>query len=36
VDYYGAKGRLVEVNGDQPVENVMAQAFKAIENVHRL
>ncbi len=36
VDYYGARGRLVEVNGDQPVENVMAQAFSAIENVHRL
>jgi adenylate kinase len=36
VDYYGSRGRLVEVNGDQPVENVMAQAFSAIENVHRL
>jgi adenylate kinase len=36
VDYYGSRGRLVEVNGAQPVDNVMAQAFKAIENVHRL
>jgi adenylate kinase family enzyme len=36
VDYYGKKGRLIEVNGDQPVENVMAQAFSAIENVNRL
>jgi adenylate kinase len=31
VDYYRAKGRLVE-----PVEEVMAQAFSAIENVNRL
>jgi adenylate kinase family enzyme len=36
VDYYRAKGRLVEVNGEQPVEAVMAQAFSAIENVNRL
>ena len=36
VDYYRAKGRLVEVNGEQPVEEVMAQAFSAIENVNRL
>jgi len=36
VDYYRAKGRLVEVNGEQPVEQVMAQAFSAIENVNRL
>ncbi len=36
VDYYAAKGRLVEVNGDQPVEAVTSQAFSAIENVHRL
>ena len=36
VDYYHAKGRLVEINGDQPVEAVAAQAFKAIENVNRL
>ena len=36
VDYYRARGRLVEVNGEQPVEDVMAQAFAAIENVHRL
>ncbi len=36
VDYYKARGRLVEVDGDQPVEAVMAQAFSAIENVNRL
>jgi len=36
VDYYRAKGRLVEVDGEQPVEAVMAQAFSAIENVNRL
>jgi len=35
-DYYRARGRLVEVNGELPVEEVMAQAFSAIENVHRL
>ena len=36
VEYYGARGRLIEVNGDQPVEAVMAQTFKAIENGNRL
>lgn len=36
VEYYGARGRLIEVNGDQPVEGVMAQTFNAIENVNRL
>ncbi len=36
VDYYRSRGRLVEVNGEQPVEEVMAQAFSAVENVHRL
>ncbi len=36
VDYYHAKGRLVEINGDQAVEAVTAQAFRAIENVNRL
>ena len=36
VDYYHTKGRLVEINGDQPVEVVAAQAFSAIENVNRL
>jgi adenylate kinase len=36
VDYYKARGRLIEVNGDQAVEVVMAQAFSAIENVNRL
>jgi adenylate kinase len=36
VDYYKARGRLIEVDGDQPVESVMAQAFSAIENVNRL
>jgi len=36
VGYYRERGRLVEVNGEQPVEEVMAQAFRAIENVNRL
>ena len=36
VDYYSAKGRLVEINGEQPVEAVAAQAISAIENVNRL
>ena len=36
VDYYRPKGRLVDVNGELPVEEVMAQAFRAIENVNRL
>lgn len=36
VDYYSSKGLLAEVNGDQPVEAVAAQAFSAIEHVDRL
>ncbi len=36
VDYYRARGRLIEVDGEQPVEQVMKQAFSAIENVNRL
>ncbi len=36
VDYYRERGRLIEVDGEQPVEEVMAQAFRAIENVNRL
>jgi adenylate kinase len=36
VGYYGARGRLIEVNGDQPVETVAAQTFNALENVNRL
>jgi len=36
VDYYHTKGRLVEINGDQSVELIAAQAFSAIENVNRL
>jgi adenylate kinase len=36
VDYYSAKGRLVTVDGDQPVEEVMKQAFSAIEHVNRV
>ena len=36
VDYYNTKGRLVEINGEQPVEAVAAQVFSAIENVNRL
>ena len=36
VEYYGARHRLIEVNGDQPVEEVAAQVFSALENGHRL
>lgn len=36
VDYYSAKGRLVEINGEQSVEAIAAQALSAIENVNRL
>src|SRR5271166_3021063 len=36
VDYYGSRGRLIEVNGDQPVEAVAAKTFSALENVNRL
>jgi adenylate kinase family enzyme len=36
VDFYSRQGRLVEVNGEQAVEAVAAQAFSAIENVNRL
>lgn len=36
VDYYRAKGRLVEIDGDRPVEEVAAQVISAIENVNRL
>jgi adenylate kinase len=36
VDYYSSRGRLVTVDGDQPVEEVMRQAFSAIEHVNRL
>ena len=36
VDYYSSRGRLVKVDGDLPVEEVMQQAFSAIEHVNRL
>ncbi len=36
VAYYQAKGQLVNVNGDQAVEAVAAEASSAIENGHRL
>jgi adenylate kinase len=36
VDYYSSRGRLVTVDGDQPVEQVMNQAFSAIEHVNRV
>jgi adenylate kinase len=35
-DYYSSRGRLVKVDGDQPVEEVMKQAFSAIEHVNRV
>ena len=36
VAYYKAKGQLVDVDGEQPVEMVAAQASRAIENADRL
>jgi len=36
VEYYSSRGRLVAVDGDQPVEEVMRQAFSAIEHVNRV
>jgi len=36
VNYYSSRGRLVAVDGDQPVEEVMQQAFSAIEHVNRV
>jgi len=36
VAYYGERGRLIEVNGDQSVEAVTAQMFRALENVNRM
>jgi adenylate kinase len=36
VEYYKAKGQLVDVDGDQPVEMVAAQASEAIEHGNRL
>ncbi len=36
VDYYGSRGRLLEIDGAQSMEAVTAQMFSALENVHRL
>ena len=36
VDYYGSRRRLIEVDGNQPVEAVAAQMFGALENVNRV
>ena len=36
VDYYQAKGQLVDVDGDQPVETCSGEALRAIENGNRL
>ena len=36
VDYYRSKGRLLEIDGEQSVEEVAAQASRAIENGDRL
>ncbi len=36
VDYYRSKGRLLEIDGEQSVELVAAQASRAIENGDRL
>jgi adenylate kinase len=36
VDYYRSKGRLLEIDGEQSVEEVAAQTSRAIENGDRL
>jgi adenylate kinase len=36
VGYYRDRGQLVEIDGEQPVDKVAAQAFRAIENGNRL
>jgi adenylate kinase len=36
VVYYRAKGQVVEINGEQPVDKVTAEALRAIENGDRL
>lgn len=36
VEYYHSRGRLVDINGDQEVAGVTAEAIKAIENGNRL
>lgn len=36
VSYYRERGRLVEIDGEQPMEAVEEQAIRAIENVNRL
>ena len=36
VDYYRARGQVVDIDGEQPVEAVAAQAFNAIEHGNRL
>ena len=35
-EYYRKRGRLLEINGDQPVEKVTADAFRAIEHGNSL
>ena len=34
VDYYGRTGRLISVNGDQPVDAVTEQIFRIVEDHH--
>ncbi len=36
VEYYQGSGRLMTVNGDQPIDAVMAEIIRAIENGNRL
>ena len=36
VEYYRGKGRLLEIDGDQHIDSVTAEAVKAIENGHSL
>jgi len=36
VNYYRDRGQLAEIDGEQPIDEVAAQAFRAIENGNRL
>jgi adenylate kinase family enzyme len=36
VSYYRDRGQLVEIDGEQSVDEVAAKALSAIENVNRL
>jgi adenylate kinase family enzyme len=34
VDYYRRTGRLISVNGDQPMDDVTEQIFRILEDHH--